>query len=52
MSQAPGILRFFEWVSGNAIEASSPFDDSVISVRIHVQEKVQVQWCGGQDFWS
>ena len=35
LSQAPGIRRFFEWVSGDAFEASSPFD-SVISVRIQV----------------
>ena len=39
MSQAPGIRRFFEWDSDDALEPSSPFD-SVISVRIQ-EDKVQ-----------
>ena len=29
MSQAPGIRRFFEWVSDDAFEESSPFDSDI-----------------------
>jgi len=29
MSQAPGIRRFFEWVSDDGFEASSPFDSAI-----------------------
>lgn len=31
MSQAPGIRRFFEWISVDTFEASSPLDSAISS---------------------